>query len=256
MHFSAHSLVEESMVDPAKYFENNVSGGVRLLGTMVELGVRRFIFSSTAATYGQPGEGVITEQTPTRPTNPYGESKLMFERVLEWFHAIHGLGSVRLRYFNAAGAIPEAGEHHTPETHLIPIALEVARGTREKLRVFGDDYPTPDGTCVRDYIHVRDLAQAHILALGVIDRVGTEVFNLGNGRGFSVHEVVEATRSVTGRPIPTERAERRPGDPATLVASSAKARAGLGWEPAFVRLDDIIRTAWEWSSAHPNGYED
>jgi len=254
MHFSAHSLVPESMVDPAKYFTNNVAAGLRLLESMVQANVRRLVFSSTAATYGEPPESPITEAAPTVPTNPYGESKLMFERMIEWFHAIHGVASVRLRYFNAAGAIPEAGEHHEPETHLIPIALEVARGRREHLAIFGTDYETPDGTCVRDYIHVKDLAQAHIRALEVMDRGGTDVFNLGNGVGFSVREIVTATEVVTGRRVPVVHAARRAGDPGTLVASSRKAREVLRWQPTIPRLEDIIRTAWDWSEAHPNGY--
>lgn len=256
MHFSAHSLVPESMEDPGKYFTNNVSKGVELLEAMVRHGVPRFVFSSTAATYGQPDESPITESAPHAPTNPYGHSKLMFERILEWYHELHGIRSARLRYFNAAGAIPEAGEDHTPETHVIPIALEVAQGKRDKMMVYGGDYPTPDGSCVRDYVHVADLAQAHIRALERVDDIGTDVFNLGNGSGFSVKELVAVVAEVTGRAIPAEVAPRRPGDPATLVASSAKAREVLGWSPEYPELSDIVRTAWEWTQAHPDGYPD
>lgn len=256
MHFSAHSLVPESMADPGKYFTNNVADGVALLNAMVAHRVDKFIFSSTAATYGEPEESPITEETPARPTNPYGESKLMFERVLEWFHRVHGVQSARLRYFNAAGAIPEAGEHHEPETHLIPIAFEAVRGLRPALKLFGTDYPTPDGTCVRDYIHVEDLASAHIAALTRLPDIGTDVFNLGNGSGFSVREVVDAVGEVTGTPVPIETAPRRAGDPATLVASADKARRVLGWTPRHTDLRGIIRSAWEWANAHPNGYPD
>jgi UDP-glucose 4-epimerase len=256
MHFSAHSLVPESMEKPGKYFTNNVSKGVQLLESMVKHGVGRFVFSSTAATYGQPEMSPISESAPNAPTNPYGRSKLMFEQVLEWYHAVHGIRSARLRYFNAAGAIPEAGEDHAPETHVIPIALEVARGTRDKMMIYGGDYPTPDGSCVRDYVHVADLAQAHIRALERVDEIGTDVFNLGNGSGFSVKELVAVAEEVTGRSIPTEVALRRPGDPATLVASAAKAREVLGWRPEVPGLHDIIRSAWEWFEAHPDGYPD
>ncbi len=256
MHFSAHSLVPESMEDPGKYFQNNVADGLILLESMVAADVKRFIFSSTAATYGEPTQVPITEDLPTNPTNPYGESKLMFEKLLDWFDRIYGLRSIRLRYFNAAGAIPEAGEDHEPETHLIPIALEAAAGKRPHISIFGDDYDTPDGTCVRDYIHVQDLARAHILALHALDSRGSGVFNLGNGNGFSVQEVVEVSRRVTGREIQTTLAPRRPGDPATLVASSDKARSELGWDPQHADLEEIVRSAWEWHQTHPEGYPD
>ena len=256
MHFSAHSLVPESMEDPGKYFQNNVADGLILLVSMVAADVTRFIFSSTAATYGEPTQVPITEDLPTNPTNPYGESKLMFEKLLDWFDRIYGLRSIRLRYFNAAGAIPEAGEDHEPETHLIPIALEAAAGKRPHISIFGDDYDTPDGTCVRDYIHVQDLARAHILALHALDSRGSGVFNLGNGNGFSVQEVVEVSRRVTGREIQTTLAPRRPGDPATLVASSDKARSELGWDPQHADLEEIVRSAWEWHQTHPEGYPD
>lgn len=256
MHFSAHSLVDESMRNPSKYFANNVSGGLRLLDGMVRHGVDRIVFSSTAATYGQPDESPIRESAPQRPTNPYGESKLMFERLLEWYHEIHNVRSVRLRYFNAAGAIPEAGEDHTPESHLIPLALDVARGRRDVIKIFGTDYNTPDGTCVRDYVHVRDLADAHIRAMDRFDEIGTDYFNLGNGSGFSVKQVVETASEVTGKDINFEFAPRRPGDPDTLVAAADKAATVLGWKPRTPDLTGIIRSAWEWHVAHPDGYDD
>ncbi len=256
MHFSAHSLVQESMVCPEKYFRNNVADGLSLLEAMVEAGVERFIFSSTAATYGEPDVVPITEDTPTSPTNPYGESKLMFEKLLGWFGRVHGLRSISLRYFNAAGAVEAAGEVHDPETHLIPIVLEAAAGRRERVSIYGDDYPTPDGSCVRDYIHVKDLARAHILALDALETAGSDVYNLGNGNGFSVREVVEAARRVTRREIIAVSAPRRPGDPAVLVASSGKARRELGWTSQHADLDEIIRSAWDWMQAHPEGYPD
>jgi UDP-glucose 4-epimerase len=256
MHFSAHSIVPESMRYPGKYFRNNVADGLTLLEAMVDHGVRRLVFSSTAATYGEPDVVPIAESAPTRPTNPYGTSKLMFERLIEWYERIHGIRSVRLRYFNAAGAIPEAGEDHTPETHLIPIALDAARGRVERLEIYGDDYPTPDGTCVRDYIHVQDLARAHVLALDRLDDGVSGVFNLGNGNGFSVREVVEVAAEVAGRDVPTVVAPRRPGDPPILVASSEKARRELGWQPEHPDLREIVRSAWEWMTAHPDGYPD
>jgi UDP-glucose 4-epimerase len=256
MHFSACSIVPESMRYPGKYFRNNVADGLTLLEAMVDHGVRRFVFSSTAATYGEPEVVPIAESAPTNPTNPYGASKLMFERLIEWYERIHGVRSVRLRYFNAAGAIPEAGEDHTPETHLIPIALDVARGRVERLEIYGDDYPTPDGTCVRDYIHVRDLARAHVLALGRLDDGASGVFNLGNGNGFSVREVVAVAAEVASREVPAVVAPRRPGDPPILVASSERAARELGWAPEHPDLREIVRSAWEWMSAHPDGYPD
>jgi UDP-glucose 4-epimerase len=256
MHFSAASLVGESMRDPGEYFGNNVVGVIRLLEAMARAGARRFIFSSTAATYGEPQRVPIGEDEPVRPTNPYGESKAMCERVLAWYEAIHGIRHAALRYFNAAGASEAHGEDHDPESHLIPLALRAAAGQLEALAIFGRDYPTPDGTCIRDYIHVLDLAAAHVLALEQLGRVGERVFNLGNGSGYSVLEVVRSVERVTGRPVPVRDASRRPGDPARLVASSARARAVLGWSPRHADLDEIVGDAWRWMQRYPHGYGD
>jgi UDP-glucose 4-epimerase len=253
MHFAALSLVGESVTHPSKYFINNVANGLKLLDTMLEFGVKKFVFSSTAAVYGEPTEWPIHEDFPHAPTNPYGESKLAFEKVLKWYEGAYGLRYATLRYFNAAGATERVGEDHEPETHLIPLVLQVAQGKRSHISMFGDDYPTPDGTCVRDYIHVIDLADAHIRALSILDtKSGT--FNLGNGKGFSVKEVVEAARKVTGHAIPAQVAPRRPGDPAVLVASSDRIRQELGWNPQHADLESIIGDAWKWHLAHPNGY--
>ena len=253
MHFAALSLVGESVQHPSKYFANNVSNGLVLLDTMLEYGVKKFVFSSTAAVYGEPTEWPIREDFPLTPTNPYGESKLAFEKVLKWYEGAYGLRYCALRYFNAAGATERVGEDHEPETHLIPLVLQVAQGKREFISMFGDDYPTPDGTCVRDYIHVVDLADAHVKALSILgERSGT--FNLGNGKGFSVKEVVEAARKVTGHPIPAKMAPRRAGDPAVLVASSDRIRQELGWEPKHPDMETIIGDAWKWHQAHPKGY--
>ena len=251
IHFAANSLVGESMKNPGKYFRNNVSNSLKVLDAAVEAGVKKFIFSSTAATYGIPEEMPITEETPTAPINPYGESKLAMEKFMRWYHEIHDLEYVALRYFNAAGASERFGEHHRVETHLIPNILQVALGQKDNCQIFGDDYPTPDGTCVRDYIHVLDLASAHILALqeGI-----SGVFNLGNGDGYSVKEVVDACRRITGKGIEAIQQPRRPGDPPRLVADADKARQVLGWEPEHSGLDNIVETAWRWHSAHPNGY--
>ncbi len=256
MHFSASSLVGESMRNPGEYFGNNVVGIIRLLEAMARCGVDRFIFSSTAATYGEPEEVPITEEAPVRPTNPYGESKASSERILHWYESIHGIRFASLRYFNAAGASKEHGEDHDPETHLIPLALNAAAGQREALSIFGRDYPTPDGTCVRDYIHVLDLAQAHILALGHLGEVEERIFNLGNGAGYSVLEVIQAIERVTGKSVPVKDAPRRPGDPARLVASSDRARQILGWRPGHADLDAIVEDAWAWKMRFPNGYGD
>jgi UDP-glucose 4-epimerase len=249
MHFAAWACVPESVAEPMKYYVNNVSHTIRLLERMVESGCRRFILSSSAAIFGEPETTPILEDAPKRPTNPYGRTKLMMEQALADLAAAGTLDYVALRYFNAAGADPKgrAGELHDPETHLIPILLEVAAGQRPALSVCGTDYPTPDGTCVRDYVHVSDLAQAHLLALRhLAEGRGSASFNLGNGAGHSVNEVVEAVRRVTGRPVPVVRAGRRPGDPAVLVASSARAREVLGWRPCHATLEEIVRTAWEW----------
>lgn len=256
MHFAAHSLVGESMEDPGKYFANNVCTGLTLAETMTRTGVRMLVFSSSAATYGMPEGDIIHESDPQDPINPYGESKLMYERMLRWFDKIHGLRFVSLRYFNAAGASEKYGEVHDPETHIIPIVLEVALGQRPAVQIFGDDYPTPDGTAVRDYIHVVDLAQAHVLALEWLARGGeSQVFNLGNGTGFSVQQVIEVSRQVTGHEIPAQVAPRRAGDPPVLVASSEEISSKLGWRPRYPQLADIIQTAWDWHRKHPLGYE-
>lgn len=256
MHFSASSLVGESMKDPGEYFGNNVVGVIRLLEAMVRAQVPRFIFSSTAATYGEPTEVPITEEAPVAPTNPYGESKATCERIMRWYEEVHGLRFTALRYFNAAGASEAHGEDHDPETHLIPLALEAAAGEREALSIFGRDYPTPDGTCVRDYIHVEDLAMAHILAIRKMDETALRVFNLGNGSGYSVIEVIESIEQVTGRKVPAIDAPRRAGDPARLVASAERAKKVLGWNPQKPQLDQIVRDAWNWKERFPRGYGD
>lgn len=253
-HFAASSLVGDSMRDAGEYFRNNVGGLLGLLGVMLESGTGRFVLSSTAATYGEPTEVPIPETAPTVPTNPYGESKLTCERILHWIGVVHGLRWAALRYFNAAGASERCGEDHTPETHLVPLAIAAAAGRRGPLPVFGLDYPTPDGSCVRDYVHVEDLADAHLLALERMAERPAAVYNLGNGEGFSVLEVLEAVHRVTGRLVPWEAAARRPGDPARLVASSSRARAELGWAPRRDGLDVIVESAWRWSQAHPQGY--
>lgn len=255
MHFASHTLVGESMQKPFLYLEDNLTNALNLLHCTLEHGVRRFILSSTANLFDDPERMPIDEKERIVPGSPYGESKFMIERFLHWFDEIYGLRYAALRYFNAAGASETRGEDHDPEYHLIPIVLEVAQGKREKVIIFGDDYPTPDGSCVRDYVHVIDLAQAHILALHALDE-GSRVYNLGNGKGFSVKEVIETAREVTGHAIPAEVGARRPGDPATLVASSDKIRRELGWQPKYSNLRDIIETAWAWHEAHPNGYDD
>lgn len=257
MHFAGSTQVGESVEHPGLYFRNNVLGGLNLLDVMVEKGVDRIVFSSTAAVYGEPHEVPIPEDHPKAPTNPYGESKLFFEAILARYDIAHGIRSMALRYFNAAGAHPsgEIGEDHTPESHLIPIILQVALGQREQVTVFGTDYPTDDGTCVRDYVHVSDLAQAHILALQALaEGAESNAFNLGNGRGFSVQQVIDMVEQVVGKPIKRVDGERRPGDPAVLVASSERARKLLGWKPQYPELHQIIESAWRWHSNHPNGY--
>ncbi|MFC0525315.1 UDP-glucose 4-epimerase GalE [Pontibacillus salicampi] len=259
MHFSASSLVGESVEDPLKYYENNVYGTMNLLKVMAEHNVKQIVFSSTAATYGEPEEVPILETAPTEPTNPYGETKLAVEKMLKWAEQAHGIRHVILRYFNVAGAHPnyDIGEDHRPETHLIPIILQVALGQRDHIKMFGDDYATEDGTCVRDYIHVLDLVRAHILALERLEHGSpSAIYNLGNGEGFSVKEMVDAARKVTGHEIPAQVAPRRAGDPAKLIASSQKAKEELGWIPEYTNMEDIIATAWEWHQKHPNGYED
>ena len=255
LHFAALIEAGESMIHPEQYFRNNTASTLALLEAMLAHGPRRLVFSSTAAVYGEPEEIPIKEDARLLPTNAYGESKLLVEHMLRWFQRIHGLRYASLRYFNVAGA-PEGpngitrGEAHEPETHLIPLVLDVALGRKPSIRIYGDDYPTPDGTCIRDYIHVSDLADAHLLALKALEsdaaRSARLIFNLGNGQGFSVREVIESARRVTGHPIPAEVHPRRPGDPAVLVASSEKAIRELGWKPRYTQLDEILRTAWAW----------
>ncbi len=259
IHFAASSQVGESMKDPLKYYDNNLWGTNSLLESMVAHNAMKILFSSTAATYGIPEKTPILESDRTQPINPYGETKLAMEKMMRWTDLACGLKYVALRYFNACGAHPDGviGEAHDPETHLIPIILQVPNGQREFIGIFGGDYDTPDGTCVRDYIHVMDLAQAHILALDYLLRGGeSNTFNLGNGVGFSNKEVVETARRVTGHPIPERMLDRRPGDPDILVASSEKAKSVLGWKPQYADLETIISTAWSWHKAHPHGYAD
>lgn len=251
MHFAAFSLVGESMKDPGKYFRNNLSAAINMADAAVEGGVRAIVFSSTAATFGEPKEMPITEATPQLPINPYGESKLAFEKVLKWYNQIHGIQYAALRYFNAAGATENFGEDHNPETHLIPIILQVAQGKREKIMIYGDDYDTPDGACIRDYIHILDLAQAHMLALNAPRSGG---FNLGTGNGLSVKEIIDAAREVTGHPIPAEVAPRRAGDPPRLIAGSELAKKELGWKPQYEDVRKIIESVWKWIQKYPNGY--
>ena len=254
VHLAAEALVGESVTDPAKFFEVNVTGGLNLLDAMRGAAVRRLVFSSTAAVYGEPEAIPIREDAPLRPVNAYGASKLAFERALPWYASAYGLRHVSLRYFNACGATAERGEHHVPETHLIAILLEVALGLRPEIRIFGSDYDTPDGTCIRDYVHVSDIADAHLLALDRVDRIESGAFNLGNGTGFSNQEVVEAARRVTGHSIPAAAADRRAGDPARLVASADRAREVLGWSPRYPTLDEMIATAWAWRRDRPQPY--
>ena len=256
IHMAADSLVGESCEHPAKYYQNNVIAGLNLLEAMRATGVGRIVFSSTAATYGEPEKQPIEETDPNRPTNPYGESKLTFERALRWYDEAYGLRYASLRYFNAAGASEKCGEDHDPESHLIPIALQVAAGTRQFIQIHGDDYPTLDGTCVRDYIHVVDLARAHLLALGALDK-GSRIYNLGcGGDGYSVSEVLKAAREVTGINITATVGSRRAGDPSVLIASSEKIKRELGWKPQFQDLRVIIESAWKWMQAYPSGYDD
>lgn len=256
MHFASYTLVGESMALPLKYLRDNLVNAANLLEAAVGAGVRRFILSSTANLFDDPARMPIDEHERIVPGSPYGESKFFIERLLHWFERIHGLRHACLRYFNAAGDLPDVGEDHDPETHLIPLVLQVALGQRPHIAVFGDDYPTPDGTCVRDYIHVVDLAQAHILAMQALDRLGSRKYNLGNGQGFSVLEVIETARRVTGHPIPHVVAPRRAGDPAVLIASSDAIRAELGWAPRYPDLASIVESAWAWHRAHPHGYAD
>lgn len=257
VHLCALSLVAESVERPLDYYCNNLAGGLALLDVMQEFHVRRFVFSSSAAIFGEPSSVPIAEPAPKNPLNPYGRTKWMFEQILSDVAKATDLCAVSLRYFNAAGATESRGEDHRPETHLIPLVLEVAEGRRSHITVFGDDYPTPDGSCVRDYIHVLDLARAHALALENMDRLaGVVAYNLGNGNGFSVLEILDAARRVTGRPIPFRVGPRRPGDPAVLVACSEKIRRELGWHPHVQDIESMIESAWRWKLAHPHGYPD
>jgi UDP-glucose 4-epimerase len=253
MHFAANALVGESMRNPSKYFRNNVANGLNLLDAMVAAGVQKIIFSSTCAIFGPPERLPIDETTPKQPINPYGESKLAFEKILRWYDQIHGLKFVSLRYFNAAGASAKFGEDHRCETHLIPNVLKVALGAKANVEVFGTDYDTPDGTCIRDYIHIIDLAQAHILALNASK---SEFYNLGTGGGASVRQVIDSCRTVTGREIGVVEKPRRPGDPPRLIATSEKIKRELGWKPQFQSLDAIIESAWKWHQKFPRGYGD
>ena len=259
IHFAANSLVGESMEKPLLYFNNNVYGMQVLLEAMVRHGVDKIVFSSTAAVYGEPKRVPIHEDDETCPTNTYGETKLTMEKMMKWVSRANGVRYVSLRYFNAAGALPDGsiGEDHKTETHLIPLILQVPTGRRDHITVFGDDYPTPDGTCLRDYIHVVDLADAHVLALEYLRKGGaSDIFNLGNGQGFSVKEMIAAAEKATGRSIKVEIGARRAGDPAQLIASSEKARSVLGWKPQFTDVEQVIGTAWRWHEHHPHGYED
>lgn len=257
IHFAANSLVGESVEKPLAYYDNNVYGSQKLMETMIQHGVKKIVFSSTAAVYGEPERVPIDEHDRTNPTNPYGDTKLAMEKMFRWGDAAYGLKSISLRYFNAAGAHPDGliGEDHHPETHLIPVILQVPLGKREFISVFGDDYPTEDGTCIRDYIHVMDLANAHYLALQRLrEKEESGVYNLGNGQGFSVRQVIDVARRVTGHPIPDRVSPRRPGDPAVLVASSERAQKELGWKPQYADLEKIVDSAWQWFHRYPNGY--
>lgn len=257
MHFAALIEAGESMKNPAAFFRNNTANTLTLLEAMLAHGVKKFVFSSTAALFGAPERALIEEDDPLRPTNVYGESKLMVERMLAWLNSVHGLRYASLRYFNAAGAMSDDhGEDHHPESHLIPLVLKVALGQIEHVSIFGADYPTPDGTCVRDYIHVKDLASAHMLALDALERHDRLIYNLGNGQGFSVREVIEVARKITGRPIPVVESPRRPGDPAILIAGAARIQRELNWSPLFPDLENIVASAWRWHRAHPHGYGD
>jgi len=253
MHFAASALVGESMTDPKKYFHNNLVNALKLADAAVECGVKKFVFSSTCATYGPPDRVPMTEDLPQRPINPYGEAKLMFEKVLIWYREIYKLDFIAFRYFNAAGASEKFGEHHRIETHLIPNVLMVALGQKSHVEIYGTDYPTPDGTCIRDYIHIKDLAQAHILGL---QPGKSGFFNLGNGDGYSVKQIIETCEKITGKKIPAIEKPRRAGDPPRLVAAANKAFNELGWKPQYPKLEDIVATAWAWHKKHPTGYPD
>jgi UDP-glucose 4-epimerase len=254
MHFAAFIEAGESMKDPGRFFRNNFTNSLNLIETAVQAGVKKFVFSSTAAVY-QSSEEPLIEESPLGPTNVYGHTKLMTEQVLEWYRSIYGLHFAALRYFNACGALPGRGEAHQPESHLIPRVLQIALGQAESATIYGTDYPTPDGTCIRDYIHIADLVSAHILALGALDKRDKMIYNVGSGNGFSVKEVIETARKVTGHAIPAIEQPRRPGDSARLVASPGKIKKDLGWEPKNTNMQDILSSAWEWHKSHPHGYE-
>lgn len=257
IHFAAYAYVGESTEQPERYFENNVSNTISLLKSLIEKGVRKLVFSSTCATYGEPQYEPIDEKHPQAPTNPYGWSKFMVEKILESYRSAYGLQSVSLRYFNASGATETHGEHHDPETHLIPLVLQTAAGTRDRVSIFGTDYPTPDGTAIRDYIHVSDLSSAHRLALDYLKNGGESgFFNLGNGDGYSVREVIETVEKVAGKPVETESSPRREGDPSKLIADASRALELLGWKPRFPALEEIIESAWNWHTAHPSGFKE
>jgi len=253
MHFAAFIEAGESMTDPGKYFDNNVSNSFGLIEAAVRAGAKKFVLSSTAAVYQSSNEP-LDEDSPLGPNNVYGQTKLMIEQALEWYRRVHGLHYAALRYFNAAGALPDRGEAHQPESHLIPLTLQVPLGQREQIFIFGSDYPTPDGTCIRDYIHIRDLISAHLLALDALDESDQLIYNLGNGAGYSVREVIETARQVTGHPIPAVEAPRRPGDAPRLVASSERIQRELGWQPQITELKEIVASAWRWHRDHPHGY--
>jgi UDP-glucose 4-epimerase len=256
IHLAAAAIVDASVRDPGRYFRVNVSGGINLLDAMASTGVKRLVFSSTAAVYGDPDTIPVDEDAPTRPLNAYGESKLIFERTLSWYRAAHGIEHVTLRYFNACGATERLGEHHQPETHLVPVLLDVVAGRRDGFQLFGDDYDTSDGTCLRDYVDVRDIAAIHVLVLERIDEVDGRVYNVGHGTGFTNLQVIDAVQEVTGRRVPITKGPRRPGDPARLVAGSARVRRELGWSPAHEELREMIESAWRWRREHPEGYAD
>lgn len=254
MHFAAFIEAGESMKDPGKFFRNNFTNSLQLMETAVQAGVKKIVFSSTAAVY-QSSEEPLTEESPLGPTNVYGHTKLMTEQALEWYRSIHGLHFAALRYFNACGALPGRGEAHQPESHLIPRVLQIALGQADSATIFGTDYPTPDGTCIRDYIHIADLVSAHILALEALEKHDKMIFNVGSGNGFSVREVIETARKVTGHPIPSVEAPRRPGDSARLVASPVKIINELNWKPTHTNMQEILSSAWEWHKSNPNGYK-
>jgi UDP-glucose 4-epimerase len=255
MHFAASALIDESIRNPGLFYRNNVSATITLLDALVQNGIRNLVFSSSAAVYGEPKKVPIDESHPTAPMNPYGETKLVIEKALEWYHRAHGINCVALRYFSAAGATEELGENHVPETHLLPRLLDAALKPGKTFEIYGNDYPTADGTCVRDFVHVRDIAQAHILALGALPSVRFGIYNVGHGQGYSIKEVIRTVEEVTGRKLSVRLAGRRPGDPAVLVASHAKLGKELKWEPQYSDLKSVVRSAWAWKQTHPQGYD-